>query len=98
MPSGSCVNAAPGAARSRSGNASRPRARPTGIAWAETQPGGELGKGETFLEPDIIIDLSTLIFLGLQDGGALFLDDDSDLILFKAGGNKMDRLAATEAP
>jgi hypothetical protein len=47
--------------------------------------------------PDrIIIDLSTLIFIRQEDGGALFLDGDGDEILFYASGNPYEIEAASQ--
>jgi len=42
----------------------------------------------------ITIDLSFLVFVGHQDGGALFLDGDGDYVLFLASGNQFDRAEA----
>ena len=46
--------------------------------------------------PDIEIDLTSLVFLRFENGGALFLDGDGDEILFRATGNQHDREAAVE--
>ncbi len=46
--------------------------------------------------PDIEIDLTSLVFLRIESGGALFLDGDGDEILFRATGNQHDQEAAVK--
>ena len=46
--------------------------------------------------PNIEIDLTSLVFLRIKDGGALFLDGDGDEVLFKATGNHYDREMAVK--
>jgi hypothetical protein len=50
----------------------------------------------SYIKPDIILDISTLVFVQHQDGGALFLDEDGDKILFIVTGNKADHKEAVE--
>ena len=46
--------------------------------------------------PDIEIDLTSLVFLRIENDGALFVDGDGDEILFRATGNQYDQAAAVK--
>jgi len=46
--------------------------------------------------PNVEIDLTSLVFLRIEDGGAIFLDGDGDEILFRVTGNQHDREGAVK--